>query len=365
MPSIATDKKSKIAMIRVDGNSSGPSTDFREMTDFSLNAQVTGIMQKILKNTSLQRGFWYPHQYHHKLQEKGSEACLERLNWLQKRGDFFHGYLSHSHFIHTHRADTGSPTEQITEFQIKESVLPSEAMDVIFSKIALVDCSNACQIAQYQTIRESIGDEKFNLLFQGRLIIGDYLNPLNPLRYFLTPCHDGNHPQAQLCRELGIPIKDSALGTRHLRDELDSIPVGASVLFTNVDRYTKKHPIGSSAGFNVIYAGEDKYYAFRISQTAISSSAIFEYLINSFNAPPTEAEHLDAKSKNWYESHRSRFLHHVEDQVEDFLSEGGGRAPFSGKMLNEKLIQAIIEMDIGDLSWEWVLTSCLSTCEGG
>lgn len=323
-----------------------------------INDQVVAIMRDILQKTENHNGFFYPEEYYYKI------PSSSRRNYLHERGDFFHGYLHHQFFSHTDRSDLNSPTGKITEFKIQKGILPSVAMDAVMNQLALVDCCNMCQIAQYQTIREAIGDEKFNLLFEGRLLIGDYESKDHPLHHFLLPCHDGDDPQITLCKKVGLMIPDPTLGKRDLRNEIDYIPVGAHVFFTNVDRYPNKHLIGSYASFNVIYAGHKRYYAFGISTESVTADKIKEALINAFNASASEGEHLNSKAKIWYIENRDRFSSFKDDSIVNFEKEGGGFQPLSGKILNEKLIAEISQMDLKQLSWEWV-TSYLSACVSG
>lgn len=324
------------------------------------NRQVAKIMGELLQKKDKGNGFFYPDEYYYKL-----DGFTKRRDWLQQRGDFFHGYLPHKLFIHTNRPDLGSPTGKITEFQIRKDVLPSDAMDAVLKQLALVDCSNMCQIAQYQAIRKTIGDEKFNLLFKGRLLIGDYMNKSHPLNPFLLPCHEGSHPTVKKIKSAGLTITDPLLSKRDIRNEPHHIPVGARVFFQNVDRYPSKHLVGHAASFNVIYAGGNRYYAFGISSEPVTADRIVEALITAFNSRATEGKHLNTHAKMWYDTNRCRFSSYEMDTIKDFGKEGGGLEPLSGKMLNEKLLQLIAEMDVGDLSWEWVLTSCLSTHEDG
>ncbi|MCB1110225.1 MAG: hypothetical protein KDK64_04535 [Chlamydiia bacterium] len=317
------------------------------------NHRVVDVMKMILERSSLSAGCWYPHAYYQALKEKGQN---ERLQWLQDRDYFFHGFLDVKFFRHTSGHAT-SPTGKLTEFEIQEGVKPSEAMDQIFKTLALVDCSNTCQMAQYQVIREAIGNEKFDHLFAGRLIIGDYMNPKNPLRHFLRPCHDGSHKILLALKRFreGV-INDPLLGERNLLQEPAVIPIGARVVFQNVGRYTSKHPVGPSAGFNVIYLGEDSYYAFGISSEPVTARAINTYLMKAFNAPPQAPEHLGPKATNWYNNNRYRFEPFAAAQVKDFSKENGGFSPLSGKALDKELIDWIINTPIEELSWEAVIS---------
>jgi len=334
---------------------------YERVGEIGVNRRVAEVMQRIIIDHNLKKGFWYPEQYHDALKNKGEEG---RLIWLKKRGHFFHGFLSPKYFRHsegTSEPQKCSPTEKITEFKISEGVSPSVALDGIISSIALVDCSNVCQIAQYQAIREEIGDEKFDILFTGRLIIGDYMpNPRNPLMRFLLPCHDGKDFFAQMVKKKSHVINDPIMGLRDLRSEPDQIPIGARVVIQNIDSYASKHPVGSSAGFNVINAGEGRYYAFGISIEAVPLSAIIEFLISAYNKPRSGSEHLDEKAADWYEKNCLRFAAYNDSQIRDFKKEGGGFSPFSGKMLNDSLIKSIKETPIAELSWEKLFSGSLA-----
>lgn len=315
----------------------------------SVQNAVLDVMKRILQNDDLKTGFWYPHQYYEVLRKTGMNE--KRIEWFRSRGHFFHGYLPHKFFQHTidgNPAHKRSPTGKITDFEMIPSAIPSEAMDALFGELALIDCANACQIAMYQAIREVIGDEKFNRLFQGKIRIGDYENPAHPLNPFLISCHDGSHPLTKWVRS----TEDRAVGTRMLRNELSRIPVGARVVFTNVDHYGNKHPIGSSAAFNVIKAGEDEYYAFRISKDLVNEKEICNYLIQGFNNDCISADHLNDKTAQWYKTYSRQYADYVSLKVKDFEKEGGGLYPFSGKVLDEALIQEIAKLPLEKISWD-------------
>ena len=321
--------------------------------EIGTNRRVAEVMQRIIAVHDLRKGFWYPELYHDALKMEGKK---DRLIWLKDRGNFFHGFLPSKYFKHsegTSNAQQCSPTGKITEFKISMGVSPSDGLDGIFSNIALVDCSNICQIAQYQAIREEIGDEKFDVLFTGRLIIGDYmLNPRNPLMRFLLPCHEGKDFFAQMVKKKSQVINDPVIGQRDLNSEPDQIPIGARVVVQSVGNYTSKHPIGNSASFSVIHAGEGHYYAFGIATKAVPLSVIVEYLMNAYNKPRSGGEHLNEKTASWYEKNCLRFAAYSDSKIRDFRKEGGGFSPFSGKMLNEPLIDRIRKMPIAELSWE-------------
>jgi hypothetical protein len=334
---------------------------YERAVEIGANRRVAEVVQRIIMDHDLRKGFWYPKQYHDALKE-GKK--VGRLDWLKSRGHFFHGFLPPTYFRHsegTSEAQNCSPTEKITEFKISKGVSPSGALDGIFSSFALVDCSNICQIAQYQAIREEIGDEKFDVLFTDRLIIGDYMpNPRNPLMRFLLPCHDGKDFFAQMVKKKSHVINDPIMGLRDLRSEPDQIPIGARVVIQNIDSYASKHPVGSSAGFNVINAGEGRYYAFGISIEAVPLSVIIEFLISAYNKPRSGSEHLDEKAADWYEKNCLRFAAYNDSQIRDFKKEGGGFSPFSGKRLNDSLIKSIKETAIAELSWEKLFSESLA-----
>ena len=182
------------------------------------------------------------------------------------------------------------------------------------------------------------------------------LNPRNPLMRFLLPCHEGKDFFVQMVKKKSQVINDPVIGQRDLNSEPDQIPIGARVVIQSVDNYTSKHPLGNSASFSVIHAGEGHYYAFGIATKAVPLSVIVEYLMNAYNKPRSGGEHLDEKTANWYEKNCLRFAAYSDSQIRDFKKEGGGFSPFSGKMLNESLIDRIRNMPIAELSCK----SCLA-----
>lgn len=158
MPSIAMDREKFMAISDVSSSSHKTMSSSFSKTVL-INDQVVAIMRDILQKTENHNGFFYPDQYYYLIKK------CSRRDYLQERGDFFHGYLPHKLFSYTDHSDLNSPTGKITEFKIQKGILPSAAMDAVMNQLALVDCCNMCQIAQYQAIRKAIGDEKFNLLF--------------------------------------------------------------------------------------------------------------------------------------------------------------------------------------------------------
>ncbi|MCP5504432.1 MAG: hypothetical protein H7A41_04690 [Chlamydiales bacterium] len=332
--------------------------------ELSIEDQVSDVVVQAMKfivegsQCLLSKGCWYPVRYYEAL----GEGNPQRRNTLQTNGNFFHGYLPGAFFSHSQLdspARCASPTGKITEFVVKPRKSSSEALDAILTGLALVDCSNVCQIVHYVAIRTLIGSEKFDKLFQDRLMIGDYSShPENPLMTFLVPCHDRNYPSVKAVMRPGLIVNDPIFGERSLSEEQGVIPVGARVIFTNIEHYTMKHSIGSSASMNVICVdntpGKELYYAYGISREPVSANQILTYLMESYNKAPSDGAHLNEPCQKWYRENRARYGHLSSDKVtiELFLQKRGGFEPFSGKALNTRLIKQIQKMDLEDLSWE-------------
>jgi hypothetical protein len=57
---------------------------------------------------------------------------------------------------------------------------------------------------------------------------------------------------------------------------------------SNHSDYVRKHRFGSSAQFNLIYAGKSKYLGLGLPPEGLTVKELVEYLVKEFNLPPSK-----------------------------------------------------------------------------
>jgi hypothetical protein len=129
-------------------------------------------------------------------------------------------------------------------FRSKIGVKPSDAILSVFkaqTKALTLECSGAIDIIQYKALLDFLGEVKFNELFtSSRLHIGHNKGVDNALESVRT-WH--NHDFKKFVKS---PL-----------EMLDTFNTGDALYISNISSYSKRHYIGGSSGFNVIYLGKN------------------------------------------------------------------------------------------------------------
>jgi hypothetical protein len=115
-------------------------------------------------------------------------------------------------------------------YQIAGGVLPTQALEnVKTGQFSFIDCGMAVNLAQFETLRDVFGDNRFNARFASS---GSF-----PL---------GMKPQTLLIESLGL-IKEIQYSFDAISPQL-----GEQMVFNNIPLYGVKHLNGEAGGFNVV-----------------------------------------------------------------------------------------------------------------
>jgi len=232
------------------------------------NASTDSKIEDI--NAMLGKGLWYPPDYYLALNKFKQ---TKRLTWLISHNTFYHGYAPASFFEHVE--DTKSPSKKrICTFDLKKGVSPTTALEALNKEFSLIDCGTALNVACLFSLREVIGEEKFNFLFEYD----------SPFRLRISPdCHSINR-----------------LFQRVVIEGEDSIERGDLCSFENIANqykdgkfigYTPKHPAEAGRALNVLCVSneiEKKYLGLGLSPEGVNSNGIKRTLFELFNDDPIE-----------------------------------------------------------------------------
>ncbi len=229
------------------------------------------------KRQALQSGVWYSNDY-----LSAVKKHPERFRYLQKREPLKNGYMSPKFWssVGNHafiwKGDSSSPAEEIVKILAGKS-------------LCLLECMATFAIAQYAALLRVWGKDRFDRVFSG---VEDYTLPLkisnygliNPIYLFLE----------------GEVISD-----------INSICLGDKIGVRNHPLYSVKHPLGSSASWNIVcieLEPENKFVGFgfdgqRLTENEIKSILIEEYNKDVFN----DDDILGGNARNYMSEHHQRF----------------------------------------------------------
>lgn len=260
----------------VISNTSFPGWSRQEVTENSVRNLIVNKFQAIVDDydarmtsykadkTVLTKGFWYNNDYFKALKELGQQT---RLEWMVKKGAFYHGYAPASVFKTMNDPFSASGLS-VDAYCLKEGVLATKGLDAIQDDLNFIDCMEAIELCYYRTLREIFGDEKFNRQFAA--------NSINPLNF------------------------NPVIGRTSLRDffsqktkNLSAVKEGDRVVFANVPAYTSKHPLGEFGALNALCLpnqGEKRFIAFGCPPSGESENEILSRLAMEMNqkAIPTD-----------------------------------------------------------------------------
>jgi hypothetical protein len=237
----------------------------------------------------LKEGIWYNNDYYKALADLAptNPSVQARLDFFKKRDFFYQCYPPKDLFIQIPaESDTGF---QLASMELKQGVQPSQALDGLIKekRLAFLDCLQLVQIACFQAIREVLGSEKFDKLYN----------------------HDSrldNDP---------VPLRIGAMNTLHpfIKELKTTEPtlIGQMTGASNVQDYQIKHQImGMCGNINLLLAksaatatnsslseadvdkttahtpSQKKYVGFGVDPDGATEEQIEEMLVKEHNAPP-------------------------------------------------------------------------------
>jgi len=217
------------------------------------------------KNHDPSQGIWYPREFIHAFEKTHKHT----VQTFYQSGVFGLGYMNPKYFNRL----TAGTNYRAFAFISKKDVLPSEAVKAATKGLSILDCGSACQAARYDGVRKLLGDKKFDRLFAETGVVIEYEDrdasqPMNYLTDFT--------PSAR-------KYEAGSVGNRPVK-------VGHIVSFNGVRDYSKKHPQGMDANFNVICcndtSGKQKYIGHGIPSTGMTEEEIALLLIHEYNKTP-------------------------------------------------------------------------------
>lgn len=202
----------------------------------------------------LLKGFWQPDQYY-----RAAIAMDHDLTTLIEDGSFYHG-LPPTGFEHVKKKSclTG---KKPGGYHIKENYLPSEAVKSIGESLCFIDCQEALEIAYYEVLLEIFGEEGFNQIFKGNLVLDTDVDD-TPLEYFLayTPLSSSQ----EMCK-------------------------AQQIYYFNSDYYNFRHILGSAQGHYCLCIEEGpipRVTTFGKSPDGYADDEMYKELADDFNLKP-------------------------------------------------------------------------------
>lgn len=301
-----------------------------------LSNRIVAVMQEIVADNEmrmknyqqdislLNRGCFYGNDYYKALKATNDEPRLE--DYL-KKGSFYHGYASPQHFDMEvfDEPSIQNPTATRYNFQqLKSNFTPCEGLESIRKGVSIIGCGEVCQIACYETIRNELGDDKFNALFAA-----DSETPF-------TIGWSFSHP---LMRLFTLKVHPTEFNK------------GEIVYFPNSDEYKKKHINGESSGYFTICCdgNEREFTALGLSSKGLKAHQINQKLIDEFNEKPIGVAILTQEAAELcLKNHDLARLNQLKDKQINFqeFSKAGGGKVFSKYQFNVKRIETLTKLSI-------------------
>ncbi len=230
----------------------------------------------------LDGGFWYPNEYFAAL-----KACKQqkRLEYFIKNGSFYHGYPNTPktgfESIPDYNTPKVSPTGKLAASFIHTSrtIPAAKALQALQQNLIFGDCTQFCQVGQYQALLEVLGEERFNKLFfsdpENRMIIANYMLNGNPLFVFLSVLNVGGEK-----------------GFRH-------VDIGQRIGFSNHQYYVLKHMNGEAGRYNAICVdptpGAQKFVSLGTPAEGLTEDQMLHFMTEEYNSEPVDFSFFTAE----------------------------------------------------------------------
>lgn len=254
----------------------------------------------------LATGPWYANDYATALQKHHQGA---RLEWLKAKDKFFHGHPPQG-FIQQPNPATLTKIDP-SSYQIKEDCLPSQAMENVKNgPFSFIDCGSSVELAMYETLKEVLGEARFNAIFSAQ---GKTPLKLHP-HVLKTPLY-----------ALGF-VKEAMLDTHAISPHL-----GDNVYFSNIPLYMMKHPNGESKGFHAVCISPSdvvnkQYIAFGVPAGGKTEGEMNDFMVDEFNSRPIAPSLIFKKQLETYfqaegQQERAQFAALTGRKIEDFTTD--------------------------------------------
>lgn len=327
------------------GVSESPSNCSLKDTEEQLRKVMVKQMQQIAeinqKNSSEARefwktGIWYCVDLFGSLTEAGQKELLKDF---QSDNQYLAGIAPFSHF--DRMVDENGYAAQ-NHFIAKKNVKASEAMDAVLSGLTVIDCGAACQLARYATIREVLGDEKFNQIFNENAPINigyDIDDVRQPILPFIDYC-DKSNDEKNVGKRFDRPVK-----------------LGELVFLKGVPEGSFKKPLGVWNAFNVICSdptpGNQKFVGMGLDPAGESELDIYRKMIKNHNLEEDPFKWIDPLTRPAYEEaypYARMLKDHTSKSVEAFQAG-------SQQFFNIRLIHKLKQTPLENVSMDFVRRS--------
>lgn len=299
----------------------------------SFEAQSKGLLDK---------GIWYPIDYKHALDKKGTPKANERYEWLKKNNGFTKGFLPSKYFTRLGKIENYNSDWRFT---VNTDVKPSEAiLDIVEKNLGpcILDCGAVCQIVRYYALLKVIGDERFNRLFteaHGECFNTDYQDtPDQPMRYFVRFTDNAKNIQA------------GTVGNRPI------LP-GQVVSFNNHSLYKQKHPSGMDSNFNLVVTKDKSGKQCFTGHGVLNKTEkeMKEFLQTQFNNDYDEEAYLSLVPEKELDNERKfQEVNRVFKKEQVSIHQIPGYDIGSPQEFNSELVRDLMEVPLDQLDIKFV-----------
>ncbi len=302
------------------------------------------VGQNVLQH-KISDGFWYAQDLLDALKMANQEQTLA---WFKKDNKCMGGLISSAHFDPGYTAD-GSIVQNC--FIVKPGIKASEALDAAFTNTVVTDCGGACQIARYATLREVLGDDKFNRLFSSE--VGQPMN----LGYDISD--EITQPMSLFVGFTEVVVR-AAQGNSGAEGNRP-VNVGELVLIRGPKDGNKLKPLSIWNNINVVCnnsnPGNQTFIGMGLHPAGLTEVALGSRLLEGFNNPEKPFDRVDPDT---LEVHRTAYPlaeKHWNYQAENVLGYDAGSPQF----FKTELIRDLIKLPLEEVTMDYVRTHALNT----
>lgn len=257
----------------------------------------------------LEAGIYYPNDYY---------ALLKRVNAhkheeLREAGSYFHGKAPEEFYAMRLNGFTLTGYEPCY-FVLKEGKSASEALDAMRHGLALMGCGEVCFLSLYITLRDLLGQDKFDRLFSAQSNTPLILHAFHP---------------------------NTAMGCFLSCSFEDTPEKGDAVVFQNCPLYYQKHPNGEDASLWTLCDGKNNHKLSYIGlglPSRSSQAEVLKFLLRGFNQRPVSLDILPRRHQ--YRFARPTGCESFRMDVNDPMKHGARRFMI-GKLRYDRIVQLV------------------------
>lgn len=220
-------------------NSAPPIPQSGQELRLLLADKTVEAIQRIADRNLQNKGVQYPEEYLRRMKaEKGSIP----QNFL---GFQTYGFAT-KEFFQTVERDK-------IHWIVKPDVSASKALEAALNGPTLVDCGIACTLALHKALLDVIGHERYDKIFNGRLVLVADKDVPDPMGLFTQ--------------------------------KANKIAKGTLVGFKNHKAYSSRHPFGLWGSFNMCCVDKNRYVGLGTTKDGLTEAQIKALFVREFNKP--------------------------------------------------------------------------------